>query len=76
MPLPPEVAALISSSTAITSLHDVVLQLICNSIDAHATQIDVKVDPARGSCVVEDNGLGISAAEFRLDGGLGKPFRE
>lgn len=76
LPLPPEVAAQIRSSIAITTLQDVVVQLLCNSIDAHSTRVDVKVDSSRGSCVVEDNGLGIAAIEFAPEGSLGKPFCE
>lgn len=74
LPLPPQVAAQIRSSAAVTTLHDVVLQLLCNSIDAQSILVDISVDFARGSCVVGDDGGGIPAAEFGPDGGLGKPF--
>lgn len=74
LPLPPDVAAQIKSSTTITAIKDVVLGLLRNSIDACSTQIIVTVDPARGSCVVRDDGTGIAAAEFEVDGGLGQPF--
>ncbi|KAF2740661.1 hypothetical protein EJ04DRAFT_162165 [Polyplosphaeria fusca] len=71
-PLPDDVAAQIKSSVAITSLVAVVLELIHNALDAHATQIDATVDFARGSCSVQDNGLGIAPLEFTEAGGLGK----
>ncbi|KAI1434991.1 hypothetical protein GGR50DRAFT_659718 [Xylaria sp. CBS 124048] len=71
-PLPEDVIARIKSSTAITSLNSAVCGLIKNSLDAGATKIAISVDYARGSCSVEDNGLGIPPAEFRSSGGLGK----
>jgi len=74
--LPPDVAAQVSSSIAITTFQDVIIQLLCNSIDAHSTHVDIRIDPSRGSCIVEDNGVGIAATEFGPGGSLGKPFRE
>lgn len=74
LPLPADVAAQITSSTAIVSLTGVVLELVKNSLDAKATRVDAAVDFARGGCVVEDNGLGISPLEFAQDGGLGKLY--
>lgn len=73
-PLPNEVVAQIKSSTAIVSLNEVVLGLLKNSLDAKASKIEATVDFARGGCVVEDDGLGISPAEFSEDGGLGKRY--
>lgn len=72
--LPDEVVAQIKSSTAIVSLTGVVLELLKNSLDAKASKIDVTVDFARGGCTVDDDGLGISPAEFAEDGGLGKLY--
>ena len=74
LPLPDDVVAQITSSTAIVSLTGVVLELLKNSLDAKATRVDVAVDFARGGCVVEDNGLGILPLEFTEDGGLGKLY--
>lgn len=76
LPLPPEVAAQIESSTTITSLSIVVLGLFANSLDANAQRIDINVDLRRGAASVEDDGNGIPPREFGEDGGLGKPFRE
>ena len=76
LPLPPEVAAQIKSSTAITSLSDVVLGLIVNSLDAGADKIDIRVDFRRGVVSIEDDGSGIPPKEFTEAGGLGKPYRE
>ncbi|XP_044723857.1 histidine kinase-, DNA gyrase b-, and HSP90-like ATPase domain-containing protein [Hirsutella rhossiliensis] len=70
--LPEDVAAKIRSSAAITSLNHVVSGLLKNSLDAGANKIHVRLDYARGNCIVEDDGLGIEPREFRPDGGLGK----
>ncbi|KAI9793821.1 MAG: DNA mismatch repair protein [Candelina submexicana] len=72
LPLQAEVAAEIKSSTTITSLTSVVLDLLRNSLDAEATKVDIVVDFPRGGCTIEDNGHGISPAEFHSDGGLGR----
>lgn len=72
--LPPGVIAQIKSSTAITSLNGVVVELVKNSLDAGATEVDISVDYARGGCVVEDNGLGILPSEFGDAGSLGKLY--
>ncbi|KAI9708057.1 MAG: DNA mismatch repair protein [Bogoriella megaspora] len=73
-PLSPEAIAQIKSSITITSLNDVVLNLVKNSLDAKADKIDVTVHPTRGTCTVEDNGSGIAPAEFLENGGLGKLY--
>lgn len=73
--LPDDVAARIGSSASVTSLNAVVAGLLRNSLDAAAARVNVRLDYARGSCVVEDDGLGIEPREFGPDGGLGKPHR-
>ena len=75
-PLPDHVVAQIKSSAVVTSLNGVVDGLLRNSLDAHATQVNIAVDYGRGSCSVEDNGHGIPPAEFLQDGGLGKLHRK
>lgn len=76
LPLPPEVAAQIKSSTTIASLSIVVLGLLANSLDAHARRVDINVDLRRGAASIEDDGTGIPPGEFGEDGGLGKPYRQ
>lgn len=76
LPLPPEVAAQINSSTTITSLSIVVLGLLANSLDAGARRVEINVDLRRGAASVEDDGIGIPPKEFGEYGGLGKPYRE
>lgn len=73
--LPLDVAAKIKSSTSITHLHGVVVDLVKNSLDAGAQTVLVSVDFKRGSCIVEDDGEGIRPAEFENTGGLGKAHR-
>ncbi len=76
LPLPAEVAAQIKSSNTISSLNHAVCGLLENSLDAGARKLDVSVDFLRGACTVEDDGHGITPAEFSVNGGLGKPYRE
>ncbi|GKZ49271.1 DNA mismatch repair protein [Aspergillus brasiliensis] len=71
-PLPPDVVAKLKSSTAITHLNGVIVELVKNALDANARTVYVTVDFGRGGCIVEDDGDGIPPAEFEPDGGLGK----
>ncbi|PVH81788.1 hypothetical protein DL98DRAFT_514439 [Cadophora sp. DSE1049] len=73
-PLPPDVVAQIKSSITITSLNGVVCELVKNSLDANASKVDISVDYSRGSCSVEDDGLGILPSEFQTTGHLGKLY--
>ncbi|KAK6000522.1 hypothetical protein QM012_003768 [Aureobasidium pullulans] len=74
LPLPEDVVAQIKSSTTITSLNQVVLGLLENSLDAQATKIDINIDYGRGGCTVEDNGIGILPSEYGMTGGLGRLY--
>lgn len=74
LPLPPSVRAQIQSSITITTLNDVIVELLKNSLDSGATNIKVKIDRSKGGCEVQDNGSGIPSAEFAESGGLGNPF--
>ncbi|KAG9845700.1 hypothetical protein KCU98_g6277, partial [Aureobasidium melanogenum] len=74
LPLPENVVAQIKSSTTITSLNQVILGLLENSLDAQATRIDIVIDYGRGGCTVEDNGIGILPSEYRATGGLGRLY--
>ncbi|KAJ5373443.1 hypothetical protein N7517_005449 [Penicillium concentricum] len=73
--LPSDVIAKIKSSTSIVHLTGVILELVKNSLDANAHTIFVTVNFKRGGCIVEDDGDGISPAEFEVAGGLCKPHR-
>ncbi|TGO53381.1 hypothetical protein BOTNAR_0297g00140 [Botryotinia narcissicola] len=72
--LPSDVIAQIKSSSTITTLNSVIFELVKNCLDASCSRIDIDVDYSRGSCTVEDNGLGILPSEFGENGGLGKLY--
>lgn len=74
LPLPQDVIAQIKSSTAITSLNQVVVGLLKNALDSGATKFESTVDFSRGSCSAEDDGLGIAPSEFKADGRLGELY--
>ena len=75
MPLLPEVQDQIKSSVIILALNDVVLELVKNALDAQAMNIWIEVDFRRGSCAVEDDGLGIPEGDFKEGGRLGLMHR-
>ena len=54
----------VQSSIRITSLGDVVLGLLDNSLDAGASRVHISLDAEHGSCTVEGDGLGISPNRF------------
>lgn len=74
--LPDSVVDTIKASVLLSCLNDAVCGLLKNALDAGASRIDVYLDYSRGNCSVEDNGHGISTADFKEDGGLGKLHRE
>ena len=73
-PLATEVHDQIKSAVLITSLNDVVLGLIKNSLDAHADHLEVVLDYKKGYCKVTDNGEGVDEGNFSIHGRLGKMF--
>ena len=75
-PLPPEVVAKLKSSTSITHLNGVIIELVKNALDADARTVSVTVDFQRGGCKVDDDGDGILPTEFEPSGGLGKAHRK
>lgn len=76
LPLPPEVAKKVQSSVKITNLNGVVVELTKNALDAGAGSISIVVDYRRGGCIVEDDGYGLPAAEFKDGSGLCRPHRK
>lgn len=72
LPLAIDVVTQIRSTSAIVSLEDAVVGLLHNSLDAGASKIHVLVTFGRGGCTVEDNGSGISSANFAASGRLGQ----
>ncbi|KAE8145399.1 hypothetical protein BDV25DRAFT_164783 [Aspergillus avenaceus] len=71
-PLPSDVVSKLKSSTSITHLNGVIVELVKNALDANAHTIYVTVDYRRGGCKVDDDGDGILPTEFEPTGGLGK----
>ncbi|KAG6004998.1 hypothetical protein E4U21_000570 [Claviceps maximensis] len=71
-PLPKDAIDRIKSSSAVTSLNEVVCGLLKNSLDAKSCKVTVGLDFSLGNCVIEDDGLGIEPREFEEHGGLGR----
>ncbi|KAJ4144408.1 hypothetical protein LMH87_003292 [Akanthomyces muscarius] len=71
--LPCDVIEKIASSSTIVSLNGAVSGLVRNSLDADARRVNITLDYARGNCIVEDDGEGISAEEFGTHRNLAKP---
>ena len=57
-----------SSTQLLTALPQIVSELVQNSLDAKATQIDVGVDYDAWSCWVRDNGAGIPKQHLAVMG--------
>ncbi|KAG2155051.1 uncharacterized protein EDB93DRAFT_1130961 [Suillus bovinus] len=57
-----ETRAKLRSTQLLTSLPQVVSELLQNSLDAGASQVDIGIDCEEWSCWVRDNGAGISKA--------------
>ncbi|KAG5978518.1 hypothetical protein E4U55_006135 [Claviceps digitariae] len=71
-PLPQDAIDRIKSSSAVTSLNDVICGLLKNSLDAKSSKVNISLDFSLGNCVIEDDGLGIEPREFEESGGLGR----
>ena len=64
--LPANTVTLLRSGQVITSVSSVVKELVENSVDAGATNIDVKLeDFGLDSIEIKDNGSGVSKADVR-----------
>jgi DNA mismatch repair protein MLH3 len=74
--LPEDAVDKLKSSVTITSLNEVIVGLLKNSLDASASSIRITLSYAKGDCSVVDDGHGIPPSEFLEDGGLGKLHRE
>ena len=62
-PLPPRTRSILRSTVILTSLVQVVSELIQNSLDANARSIQIGIDCDDWSCWVQDDGTG-----FTIDG--------
>ena len=64
--LPANTVTLLRSGQVITSVSSVVKELVENSVDAGATNIDVRLeDYGLDSIEIKDNGSGVSKADVR-----------
>lgn len=66
--LGPRTSQRLRSHVVIDSVDTVLRELIQNALDAGATSIRIKLDPASLSVCVEDNGRGIAPHDLRLVG--------
>ena len=64
--LPSNTRSKLRSSQILTSLPQIVFELIQNSLDAKARNIEVGLDPENWSCWVRDDGHGISREGLAL----------
>ncbi|KAG7245792.1 hypothetical protein CRUP_014197, partial [Coryphaenoides rupestris] len=64
-PLPPDTVRLLSSAQVITSVGNVVKELLENSVDAGATSLEIKMENL-GRIEVRDNGRGIKAGDTAI----------
>ena len=58
--LAPTTQAKLRSTQIVTSLPQLVSELVQNSLDAGARSIEVSIDPEEWECWVRDDGLGLS----------------
>jgi DNA mismatch repair protein MLH3 len=58
--LPPPVQARLRSTQILTSLQQIISELVQNALDANASAIDIGLDCAEWNVWVRDNGAGIS----------------
>ncbi|KZW04185.1 hypothetical protein EXIGLDRAFT_737842 [Exidia glandulosa HHB12029] len=63
-PLPASTRSRLRSTQLLTSLSQIVSELVQNALDAHATTVDVGLDCDGWSCWVRDNGAGILKADL------------
>lgn len=70
--LPLSTQSQLRSTQILTSLTQVLSELIQNSLDAKATQIEVGVDCEGWECWVRDNGVGIKKDDLSLLAKVGR----
>ena len=70
--LPSPTQSKLRSTQILVSLPQLISELIQNSLDAGAGQIDVGVDCEEWSCWVRDNGAGMSKSDLEVFEGAGR----
>lgn len=66
LPLSAETRSQIRSTQILTSLPQIISELVQNSLDAKATRIEIGIDLAQWECWVKDNGTGMSKAGMQI----------
>lgn len=64
--LEPHTKAKLRSTQILTSLPQLVSELVQNSLDAGASHVEVGIDPSEWECWVRDDGQGISAEGMEM----------
>lgn len=67
--LPPPTRAKLRSTQILSSLPQIVSELLQNALDAEAQHVDVGVDCEEWACWVRDDGVGISQDALDVIGG-------
>lgn len=75
-PLPEQACAQICSSADLVSPAQVLAGLVENALDANAKAIKIHVNLRKGYFMVQDDGSGISEADFAEDAFMGQPYCE
>lgn len=65
-PLPQHTRSILRSTVILASLVQLVSELIQNSLDANARNIEIAVDCDEWSCLVQDNGDGIAKDDLEI----------
>jgi nitrate/nitrite-specific signal transduction histidine kinase len=65
-PLPSSTRSKLRSTQILTTLSQIVSELVQNAVDAKASVIEIGVDPENWSCWVRDDGSGISREGLAL----------
>lgn len=66
LPLSSETQSQLRSTQILTSLPQIISELVQNSLDAKATRIEVGVDVVQWECWIKDDGTGISKAGMQI----------
>lgn len=65
LPLDIETQSRLRSTQILTSVPQIVSELVQNSLDANATHIEIGINADEWECYVKDDGIGMSKADMR-----------
>ena len=72
-PLPPQTRSILRSTIILPSLVSLVSELIQNSLDANASNLEISIDCEEWSCSVQDDGGGISKDDLDVIANTDQP---